>query len=235
MCGKIQRVMNFKLLTLFVLAAVPSLGAASAMLWWPGTALGQGIFAASKIALVVIPVASFFFVEGNQRALWPKFSRVALGSAAMVGAVLGTVASLLFFGLVHFEILAVDRVVESARASGLDRPAVFVALSLYWIFINSLIEELVWRWFFYRRLKAFVSPKKAVLLSAAAFTLHHIIALAAQFPLGWALLMSVGVFIAGVVFAWIYEKRQSVLPAYVCHLILDVPIFVFGYWLIFLR
>jgi uncharacterized protein len=154
-------------------------------------------------------------------------------SAAVTGLGLGIVASLLFFYLVNKGSIEVDRLILSAQKSGLSDPSLYLGLSFYWIFINSLIEELVWRWFLYRNLKKYLTTQEAIFVSALGFTLHHWVALYAQFTLGWSVVMSLGVLFAGAVFAWIYERRQSLLPAYICHLILDIPIFVFGYWLIF--
>ena len=50
---------------------------------------------------------------------------------------------------------------------------------VFWIFINSVLEEYVFRWFITSKLEQMVGGKwLPILLSAGIFTLHHTIALA---------------------------------------------------------
>jgi hypothetical protein len=72
-----------------------------------------------------------------------------------------------------------------------------------------------------------------VVVSALGFTLHHVIALGGQFSWAMTLLGSCGVFCGGAIWSWLYLKYRSVWICYVSHAIVDVPIFVVGYWLIF--
>ena len=61
------------------------------------------------------------------------------------------------------------------------------------------------------------------------------IALAGQFNWGITLLASLGVIIGGASWSWLYLRYRSIWPGYVSHAIVDVPIFVIGYRLIFGR
>jgi membrane protease YdiL (CAAX protease family) len=63
------------------------------------------------------------------------------------------------------------------QAIGLGAWPVYLAGALYWILINSVLEEYVWRWFVYTRCEALTRPASAVVLSALFFTLHHLLAL----------------------------------------------------------
>ena len=104
---------------------------------------------------------------------------------------------------------------------------------LFWIFINSVLEEYVFRWFITSKLEQLVGGKwRPILLSAGIFTLHHTIALAFFIdPLGNAL-ASLGVFIGGVIFSWIYVQYRSVWVAWVAHAIADVAIFAIAWHMI---
>jgi hypothetical protein len=57
-----------------LLLVSPSLGAAAALIFWPGTNLGQGIFAVSKLLLVLIPLLHFIFVERPGHRSKPVFT-----------------------------------------------------------------------------------------------------------------------------------------------------------------
>jgi membrane protease YdiL (CAAX protease family) len=69
--------------------------------------------------------------------------------------------------------------------------------------------------------------------AALAFTAHHVVALAGQFNWDITLLASLGVFIGGTAWSWLYLRYRSIWPGYVSHAIVDVAIFVIGYGLIF--
>ena len=116
---------------------------------------------------------------------------------------------------------------------GLTVPWKLALCILFWIFINSVLEEYVFRWFITSKLEQLVGGKwLPILLSAGIFTLHHTIALAFFIdPLGNAL-ASLGVFIGGVIFSWIYVQYRSVWVAWVAHAIADVAIFAIAWHMI---
>jgi hypothetical protein len=120
-----------------------------------------------------------------------------------------------------------------AARTGLDQFGFYVAGALYWITLNSLMEEYVWRWFVFRQFEALLGGPGAVVASALAFTAHHVIALAAQFDCNITALGSAGVFVGGAAWSFLYLRYRSVWPCYVSHAIADVPIFLVGYRLIF--
>ena len=130
-------------------------------------------------------------------------------------------------------ILDVPRLRSVAAASGLDRPAVYLAGAIYWITVNSVLEEYLYRWFMYRQLAARLPRVWAVAGAAAAFTVHHTVAL--QLQLGWrlAVLGTVGVFVGSATWSWLYGRTGSVWPGYVSHAIVDAAIFGLGAVMIF--
>lgn len=126
------------------------------------------------------------------------------------------------------------RVRASALQAGIGAPLRFVVFAGYLILVNSLLEEYVWRWFVFRKCEALLlRGGVAVPLSAAFFTLHHVIALKAQFDWRPTILASIGVFLGGVAWSWCYLKYRSVWPGYLSHLIVDVTLLWIGWRLIF--
>ena len=71
---------------------------------------------------------------------------------------------------------------------------------------------------------------KAVIL----ITTHHSIALYG-YTHSWSVvwLGSLGVFLAGIVWAWCYSHYQSVIPGYISHVLADLAIAIIGYQLLF--
>lgn len=74
----------------------------------------------------------------------------------------------------------------------------------------------------------------AIILAALFFTTHHSIALYG-YTHSWAIVLlgSLGVFIAGVIWAWCYSYYQSVVPGYISHILADLAIAFVGYQLLF--
>ena len=71
------------------------------------------------------------------------------------------------------------------------------------------------------------------MVSALLFTLHHIVALRAQ--AGWdvTLLASLGVFLGGCAWSWLYLRYRSIWPGYVSHVLADVAVFAVGWVILF--
>ena len=66
---------------------------------------------------------------------------------------------------------------------------------------NSAFEEYYWRWFVFGRLKESMSPGAAMVISATAFSLHHLVVLLSFFKPFWLVwLMIAGVWAGGA--AW---------------------------------
>ncbi|MAE79090.1 MAG: hypothetical protein CL967_09235 [Euryarchaeota archaeon] len=116
---------------------------------------------------------------------------------------------------------------------GLTVPWRLAAAIVFWVFINSVLEEYVFRWFITSKIEQFVNGKwTAVFLSSAIFTLHHSIALIFFLdPLG-AIIASLGVFIGGSIFSWLYIEYRSIWVAWVAHACADVAIFAIAWELI---
>jgi CAAX protease family protein len=219
------------LVGLFLLVPAPSLGVA-AMFWWPELVVGKVIFLLSKIWLVGMPLAWLLFIDRGK----PSWSPPRNGGFIPAIASGAGIAAIIFAACVIATRLgALDGVgiTERAAKTGLNRPAFYIAGAIYWITLNSLMEEYVWRWFVFRKFEALVGGKLAVIASALAFTAHHVIALSAQFNWPITVLGSIGVFIGGATWSWLYLRYRSVWPGYVSHAIADSAIFVIGWRLIF--
>jgi uncharacterized protein len=217
---------------LLLLVPVPSLGTAASMWWWPGTPWGQGLFMAAKIWIVALPVFWLLRVEKAPLS-WSPPRAGGFGIAVALGIAAALAIFAMYGVAIRRDWIIPADVAARAAQTGLDDRAVYFAGALYWITLNSLMEEYVWRWFCFRQCEVLLGGVGGVLVSALGFTLHHIIALGAQFPPVVTVLGSVGVFCGGAMWSWLYLRYRSVWPCYVSHAIVDVPIFVLGYHLIF--
>ncbi len=219
------------LLALLLLVPAPSIGVLAGMVIAPNHAVGKGIFFASKVWILLIPVFWLAIVD-KQKLSW---SRPMHGGFLVAGA-LGVVVSLIIFVMyiaVGKVLIEPQAIKEMAARIGLGKPHIYLAGAAYWVLINSVLEEYVWRWFVVSKCSVFMRPGVAILVSAAGFTLHHVIAM--QVCFGWLLvaIVSAGVFVGGALWSWCYVRYQSVWPGYLSHAIVDIAVFAIGYHLIF--
>ncbi len=119
-------------------------------------------------------------------------------------------------------------VTDKLIAIGLGSPGRYVGSALYWVLINSVLEEYVWRWFCVTRCEQILSNRLGVVCSAFFFTLHHIVAMAVYFEFAAVFVCAIGVFLGGVIWSMMYIKYRSIWPGYVSHAIVDLCIFGIG-------
>lgn len=220
------------LMALALLVPVPTLGTLI-LLWFPatlGTALGKALYMLCKLWILVLPLLWWTKID-RQRFSWSPLRQGGL----LVGATLGLLLSGAILAVWYLwgpQLVDVAAARAHMQTSGVAEPAVFLALALYLTFVNSLLEEYVWRWFAFLKFEALVGTRAAVLLAALAFTLHHVFVLRASFSWTVTLLGSVGVCSGGLIWSWCYGRYRSVWPGYVSHLIVDAAIFWIGWQII---
>jgi membrane protease YdiL (CAAX protease family) len=203
------------------------------MFWSPGP-IGTAAWSLAKVWLLAFPLGWWFLVEKGRVSFSPPRD-----GGLLVGLASGVlIAAAIWGAYVLAGVSAADaqHVRDLAAKNGLTNPSLYIAGTLYWCLINSLLEEYVWRWFVYRQCETLLprgAAWLAILFSALFFTLHHIIALAAQFSLGITIAGSLGVFVGGVVWSALYRRYRSIWPGYLSHVFADAPIFVIGWRLIF--
>jgi membrane protease YdiL (CAAX protease family) len=215
---------------LALMVPVPSLGVASAMVLWPGE-LGQGIFLIAKIWLVSFPILWYLAVERGRPSLSPP-RRGGLGVGLLLGlAMAGAIG--VGGGLVALPLIDREALAGIVRGMDLTTPGSFLAAAAGWTFINSLVEEFVWRFFVLRQFGKLLTGGAAVVAAAVAFTVHHVVALATYLGPGLTALGSVGVFAGGVVWGRCYRRYRSIWPGWISHVLADVAVFALGWLLLF--
>jgi membrane protease YdiL (CAAX protease family) len=222
------------MLPLALLIPAPTLGVLAAMAVVPGTP-GRVMWIASKIWLAAFPAVWWLGIEhGRPSTSAPRRGGLGLGLATGLGI---TATILLAFALAG-GLVDTTAMRAAAAKTGLTNPALYLAGSVYWVTVNSLVEEYVWRWFVYSRCEALAQSRAwprwcAVLASALLFTVHHTVALSLQ--TGWVvtLLGSLGVLAAGAVWSWLYLRTRSIWPGYLSHALADIAVFAVGAAIIF--
>lgn len=221
----------YALISLILFVPAFSIGVAMSLFIAPGI-IGNSVFTAVKVWGIAFPL--LWVMKTNSTALrLPKFKwqevKVGLGlGIIMFGAIM--VAYL----LIGQQVIDLPEIRAKATDVGITNPYLYLAGCFYWSFINSLVEELTWRGFVVSQCKVLVPQITAVVLAALFFTVHHSIALYG-YTHNWLVVFlgSLGVFIAGLVWAWCYNHYRSIAPGYISHILADIAIAIIGYQLLF--
>ncbi len=218
------------MLALLLLIPVPSLGAAVLLYWAPET-LGKVLYGLCKVWLVALPIVWFLLIERGKFSLSPlrKGGLMAgLGTGVAIAAVI-----LVFYALVGREWIDAETFRSSLSDAHFDNKTFYLGAAVYVVLINAAIEEYVWRWFVFRQCERLMPGFLAVLLSAALFTIHHVVSLRAY--VGWdvTLVSCLGLLIGATVWSTLYWRYRSIWPGYLSHIFADIAVYVIGWQLLF--
>lgn len=219
------------ILALCLLVPVPSLGVIAAMMVFPDSTLGSLIFGASKLWVFALPVFWLKFVEKGTISFSPQKNG---------GFVMGLLSGLIISALILVAYLflgnfLIDRqfLIKKLSEVGLSSCSVYLAGAAYWILINSVLEEYLWRWFCVKQCQVLMGSYLAAACSALFFTLHHVVAMSVYFGPMAVFLCACGVFIGGAVWSVMYIRYRSIWPGYLSHAIVDLCIFGIGAAILF--
>ncbi|MEJ2044960.1 MAG: type II CAAX endopeptidase family protein [Reinekea sp.] len=222
--------MKTTIFSLLFFAPLPTIGVVFAAFLDVGV-IGQAIWACSKIILFIGPVFYWRFVQKN-KLVFPAVKKQGM-LAGIISAILLALVIFLSYWLIARPNLNAEPLKDMMQSVGLTSPEKYVVLALYLTLINSLIEEYVFRWFFFKQLSQVMNPSSAVFFAAVLFTVHHTVVLAAYLPWYFNLLASLGVLSGGLIWSYLYYRYGHIWPSYISHIGADVGVFSVGYVLLF--
>lgn len=195
-------------------------------------AIVQAVYLVLKVVQFGFPAVWVFLIVGDKfRLTKPKPTDLAFaGAFGLLVACAMIALALLVLQPTGFLDGPSEAIQEKLRDLGIDSLVKYVTLSVFYCLAHSLMEEYYWRWFVFKRLHLRTSLANAILISSLGFMAHHVIVLAIYF--GWdslaTYLLSACVAIGGAVWAWIYERSDSLYGAWLSHLLVDSGIFSLG-------
>ncbi|MBT2644409.1 CPBP family intramembrane metalloprotease [Bacillus sp. ISL-41] len=102
-------------------------------------------------------------------------------------------------------------------------------LVLVLLVANPILEEFYWRGFIFEKLRKEGTAKYAILMTAAFYTLYHLLSVIPIFDGMYGVVAAVPVFVAGMFWGYIREKTGSITAAIIGHVLSDLGI-IFVYW-----
>ncbi|HTQ38991.1 MAG TPA: CPBP family intramembrane glutamic endopeptidase [Pirellulales bacterium] len=165
---------------------------------------------------------------------WPKFSTRGLLAGIVFGLVFGGAAVAIYFGALKsagwFD-EAAGKMSGRLAEIGINNPAEYAGVALFYSLVHSLLEEYYWRWFVFGQLRRRISLPAAIAISSVAFMGHHVIVLGIYFGWAspWTYSFSLATALGGAFWAWLYQRSGSIYGPWFSHLLLDAAIFGVGY------
>lgn len=200
-------------------------------MWVAPGAVGKAVYFACKFWLLALPLVWLILIDGK-RPSWSRPTRGGMLVGGLTGLAIAVGILAVYRLFVHGRIDA-DTLRTLAAANRFDEPAVYLAFAAYLTLVNSLLEEYVWRWFVLEKCENLAASAAAVVGSSLFFTLHHVIALKAYLPWSGTIVASLGVFVGGVLWGWMYVRYRSVWPGYISHVLVDAAVLAVGWFLLF--
>ncbi len=189
---------------------------------WPSEARDGMLYLLGKVWLVALPVAWWFLIEKRNRSPL-DLNKENLRKGAILGAALSAPM------LVGYLILAKGMDGESVRGAlaPYDPTNWWMLLlgALFWTFGNSWIEEFAYRRFLLVRAEPLVGENGAIAVSAISWVSHHTLTMTFFLPLWANGIASIGLLIAGVLWARLWMETRTMAPVWLSHAIADLVIF----------
>ncbi len=192
--------------------------------------VGQVIWFLMKVWLVALPVLWLLYIDRGKLSWSPTTKKGVCSGLVWALLMTGVIIGGYFFFL--NSIVDKDGIRGQIEQFGLTLPLTYWLFAIAVSFGNALMEEYVWRWFVFTKCRTLFGVCGGIIFSALFFTLHHVIVI---WNFGDGVLVvfsSLGIFFGGVVWAWLYNKYNSIWPGYISHVAADLAIFWIGWTLV---
>jgi CAAX protease family protein len=197
----------------------------------------QVVFVIGKVTQFFFPALYVWFTDRSHlRFSIPRERDLMLGGA--VGLVVGLGALGLYWILLRDTPLMAQTgqlVLRWLEEYQLATPAGYWTMALLMITLHAFIEEYYWRWFVFRWLHRYLPLGPAIVLSGIGFMIHHVVILSVYLPgYVWTGVVpfSVCTAVGGMIWAWLYNRGQSLYPVWLSHGLVDLALMGIGFDLV---
>ena len=192
----------------------------------------QLFFLSCKLWIFVIPTVWYIYIDKNSISKNLP-SKDGLRMGLLTGLVMSMIIIITWY--IFESSLDIEQMKNTLQSKGLSNINLYILGMFYWIFINSLLEEYVFRWFITTKsVLIFQNDIAAIIFSALLFTLHHSIALHLFGFIWWqTILASFGLLSAAAIWSWLYIRYRSIWVCWLSHAICDIAVFGIGFIILF--
>ncbi len=131
--------------------------------------------------------------------------------------------------LITKNIFDYSKLIESLESDQHVTSNSFIFVALYISFINSFLEEFLFRLISFVKLLKYSKKIIAYIFSSLAFSLYHIAMIGEAFPPTLTILSIIGLAIGGCIFNYIDEKNSNIYNSWIVHMFADFAIMTIWY------
>ena len=210
---------------------MPTISVLFSFSWSESELQSQIFFIFAKLWIILIPIYWIYRIE-ESRVSFGEINSKGMYQSIVSGILIFLAVGIIF--LIFGDTLDVDLMKQEIGATGLLPPQIFLLGVFYWISVNSLVEEFVFRQYIGDRILEFTGRESVtVLFSGAIFTLHHTVLLGYYFQPWQNEISSIGIFIAGAIWSLLWLRHRSLFVCWIFHAIADVAVFGIAYVILF--
>jgi len=218
-------------IALLLVSVMPTISILFSYTWSESELQGQIFFVFAKLWYILIPVYWIYQIE-ESRLILGESNSTGRAESLISGIIIFAVIVIIF--LIFGETIDVGLMKQKIGPTGLLNLPLFIVGMIYWITINSLVEEFVFRQFIGDRLLEITGRESiTIFLSAAIFTCHHTVLLSLYFEPWQNAIASLGIFIAGVTWSILWLRHRSLFVCWLSHAIADLAVFGIAYLILF--
>lgn len=191
---------------------------------------GYAVKSAIKIILFLLVPLSYFLVN---RSEIPRMKQLFIpkGRDLLIAVVLGAAVYGLIVGgyfLISLLFDFTDMILELTAQGGVSAEN-FLWVSLYISFVNSFLEEFLFRGFAFITLKEKSTRVFSYLFSSAVFAFYHFGMFSGAVNIPVYIAAMVGLTAAGIVLNWLNEKSGNIYVSWLVHMFANFGINTVGF------
>lgn len=222
-----------KLRWLLVLPAliIPLFASLFYFIWFSGTTFGKATYVGTKVFTLLWPFIAVKWILKENFFDDPR--PIKRRESLIIGTVFGILTTVVMIVMYLYtppgEMIRDNAEVIVKKIDELGVQKYFILFAIFISFAHSALEEFFWRLFGFGQMRKLVSVAMAILIAAIGFSLHHIVVLSEYVSLPLAFMFGACVGLGGAVWSWIYHRTNSLLGAWISHMIVDLGIMWIGW------
>ncbi|MGI9243219.1 MAG: CPBP family glutamic-type intramembrane protease [Verrucomicrobiales bacterium] len=214
---------------------LPALSSLFYFVLFKDATISRPIYIGTKIFTIFWPIVATVFILHQRISLrgapGAQHRKSLLPGLGIGLAILAVMVIWMQSPLSHFVLAGGADVRSKVKSLGfLDH---FVPFAIFITLVHSFIEEFYWRWFVFGNLRKVVALPMAHGVAAVAFAAHHLVVTCQYYPFWFAFGLAICVGIGGLIWSLLFQRYQSLLGPWICHLCVDAGLMWVGYQMIY--
>lgn len=214
-------------------SALPTLATLLYFILLSGSPWMKGVYFFSKLLQFSFPLLWVVLIQ-KRRIQLARPSKASLIAGFLVGIAIVGIGLLAYHGFLKGSVYlqnAPALISEKTNDMGLTTPTIYLLFALFLSVPHSFMEEYYWRWFVFGQTRRISGIQIAIIFSSIGFMAHHVIVIHQFLQNGWAvtIFFSLCVALGGAIWAWLYDRYQSLYGPWISHLMVDLGIMYIGY------